>query len=108
MKTATKSRTAKTCLVEKSSCKGAYDMYQDRILIDHASLGRILISEGFGGNGVEGETYRFKHGMALRVPADATIASLDKEEEAYGPLSYVYEILDWDGAVIQAIAESHG
>lgn len=107
MKTATKSRKAKTTLIDADTKIGAYDMHIARMLVDHAELGRLLISQGFGGmDKLCGGAYRWRHGIALSVPADATLASLDKEDAECGPLSETHPMIDWDGVVIDKIAQA--
>jgi hypothetical protein len=101
-------KAKKTTMIERDSKRGAYDLICERMILDHASLGRILISEGFGGmDSLAGGAYRYRHGMALRVPSTASLEGLDREQASVGPLHEIYEVLDWDGAVLQCIADSH-
>lgn len=107
MSTATKPSKAKTTLIDADTKPGAYDMPIARLLVDHAELCRLLILQGFGGmDQLCGGAYRWRHGIALSVPADATLASLDEEEAEYGTLSDTHPIIDWDGVVIDKIAQA--
>lgn len=109
MKTKT-TRRAKTALIEKDSVRGAYDMLQSRMLITHPTYGTVLLLEGFGGSSVEGQCYRWRHGIACAVPAGSTLAGLDREAARCPYPCSIHElgeIVDWDGCVIQRIARSH-
>lgn len=74
-------RTAtKNVLVESDSRRGAYDMIQTRAIVQHHSLGRLLLVEGFGGmDSLSGGAYRWRHGLAYKIRDTETLGTLFDE-----------------------------
>lgn len=105
----------KSKIIEKSSDSGAYDILCDSVIVDHPKHGRILITEGYGGDSLNGYTYRWRHGTAVKLKPDDTFDTLKKEiedmESAIECVVYVMDIRDdlaWDGKHIAKLAESLG
>ncbi|GAM11329.1 hypothetical protein OR1_03642 [Geobacter sp. OR-1] len=65
-------------VVEKRVSDGAYDMTYDEVIMD-TEAGRFYASEGRGVNEIGGETYRWSHGIGIRLKADDNFATLGSE-----------------------------
>ena len=105
MKTATMN-----ALIETDSRRGAYDMTQTRAIIQHHSLGRILILQGFGGmDSLEGGSYRWKYGMCYKNSEIDTIESVFAEstESGFTEVDGLHSE-EFSGKIINKIAESVG
>lgn len=112
-------KQAAATLVEADDYSGAYDMRCTYALIDTAKHGRLLIVEGFGGmDSLSGGAYRWRHGEAYRVAADATLEGLREADSAYrggdgtrlGDYTHGPEAAGevWPGAAIAALAKAAG
>ncbi|MFA6927122.1 MAG: hypothetical protein WCQ69_09010, partial [Bacteroidales bacterium] len=66
----------KTTLIEKETVQGAYDFDTTAMILDTDTMGRILITDGWGGDDVNGYQYRWVHGLAIQLKADDTFATL--------------------------------
>lgn len=105
----------KTTLIEKRATEGRYEMITEAMILDTDTQGRILITDGWGGDDVSGECYRWKHGLAIQLKADDTFDDLDKDwnccTSTYQAVVNGYDnsrpVLDWSGHVIASIAKRH-
>lgn len=106
---------SKATLIETDKIKGAYDIDCTIAIVEHPDHGRLLVQEGFGGDGVEGETYRWRHGIAAKIKNDDTIQSLrDGEWNNYtSTLEAVCAgqdasrpLLEWPGHIIDTMMTS--
>lgn len=79
--------------------------------------GRVLITDGYGGDNISGYTRRWMHGNAYQIQIQDTLESL--EAGAWnGTTSHISAILsgydpdrpciDWDGYAIEKIAKQVG
>ena len=102
-------------LVEKDNILGVYDFLQSIMIVDTDKHGRILLVEGFAGNDIEGQMYRWKHGLAISIHNEDTLESLraEKWNEYYTGYQVVTlcqdndrPCLHWDGFVIDKLANS--
>ena len=116
MKTATK-KTTKPTIDEMQDNRGAYDMIRRSAVVDHPQHGRLYISEGWGGGNVEGETYRWRHGVCCQLLPGDTIDRLRAADwnETTSLLEAVtsgYDstrpVLEWNGKVIERLAAKLG
>jgi len=105
----TKTKT-KPAIVEVDRRSGAYEMIQERAIIDHPKYGRILISEAWGGmDDIRGGAYRYSDGFACQLKPSDTFDVLRAEEEKYGgPLDEIRDRLEWSGMIIYKVAKSVG
>jgi len=103
-----------TEVVEFRTQDGSYDFTFDQMIVDHKDHGRLLISQGWGGDHVNGEQYRWQHGVIAKIHDDDTFAELDKD---WNPLTTTIDavlqgqdkdrpILQWTGDSIYNIATS--
>lgn len=69
---------AKAQIVERRIVDGAYGLNHEQAIIDHPKYGRILISDGFGGQDVEGLTYRWRHGVVTKLCCNDNFQILDE------------------------------
>ena len=105
MKTATQNT-----LIETDTRRGAYDFRQTRAIIQHHSLGRLLLVEGFGGqDSLSGGAYRWRHGTVYKIDASATLQSLFDEstESGFCDVDGLYAE-EFSSAIIEKIAFSAG
>ena len=104
----------KPIIVESRTVPGRYDINRTMLIVDTADRGRMLIAQGYGGGDVEGETYRWRHGVVATLRADDTFDALDRKWNDYMPtLSAVLEgaddsrpVLAWSGRAVEALATS--
>lgn len=96
-------------VIETDRRRGAYDMIQTRAIIHHHTLGRILLTEGFGGtDSREGGAYRFKHGLCYKITETDTIESLfECDADGYTDVDGLYAE-EFSGKTVNKIAESVG
>lgn len=105
----------KTTLIAKRAAEGRYGMITEALILDTDTHGRILITDGWGGDAICGECYRWKHGLAIQLKANDTFAELDKDwnewTSTWSAVTNGYDaarpILGWTGHAIAAIAERH-
>lgn len=104
----------RTVLVEMDRTAGAYGLGCIESIVDSLAHGRLYLRQGYGGESrPEGGAYRWRHGMACRVDADATLDSLRAELAEAWTLVGIHElpgvrVQPWDGLAVQAIAKSAG
>lgn len=105
----------KTTLIEKRTAEGAYGFTTESMILDTDTHGRILICDGWGGNDVIGQQYRWNQGVAIQLKADDTYETLEKPwNDYYTTLRVVIDgqdperpILDWSGHVVASVAKRH-
>ena len=110
--------TTKTKLIESTTETGVYDISSTMAIIEHPQHGRLLICDGYGGEGtLQGGTYRWKHGVVCKIKPTDTLPSLEHEDwnEGTTALDAVLHgcddtrpVLDWHGQAIAAIAKQAG
>ena len=67
----------KAKIIEKDRDRGLYDFWVDEMILDHPDLGRIYISQGYGGqDDLRGGCYRWEHGCVIQLMPDDTLESL--------------------------------
>ena len=103
-------------IIEKRTVKGAYDLDQDQMILDHPEHGRLLLIEGFGGmDSPIGGMYRWIHGTTIQLQSADTFESLDKGGWNYfinlfGAVINGYDpdrpVLNWSGNMINSCATS--
>ena len=105
----------KTTLIEKRATEGRYEMITEAMILDTDTQGRILITDGYGGDDVNGFCYRWKHGIAVQLKPSDTFVDLNKDwndcTSTYQAVVNGYDnsrpVLDWSGHVIASIAKRH-
>lgn len=105
----------KTTLIAKRAAEGAYGFTTDSMILDTDTHGRLLITDGWGGNDVIGLQYRWNQGFAVQLKVDDTYETLDKPwNDLYSTLEVVLQgqdnerpVLDWTGSAIAALAKRH-
>jgi predicted DNA-binding protein len=104
-------------IIEDMSGAGEYGMSQAAAIIQHPTLGRVYISEGYGGEeSLNGGTYRWRHGIAVQLRPDDTSATLDAPWNEHASvldamlrgMDHGRPVIDWTGAVIEKVARSAG
>jgi hypothetical protein len=105
-----KTAKAKNAIIESDSRSGAYEMRQQRAIIQHHTHGRLLLVEGFGGmNSVEGGMYRWKHGSAYKIEEADTLESIFSKHTESEFSDYDSMIpLEWSGNIIAKVTQSAG
>ena len=107
---------SKNTVVEHRELNGAYGFKCRQAIVDHHKDGRILITQGWGGNDIDGECYRWRHGLCVQLhPAD-TFAVLDQDwndcvsimEAATNCYDDSRPLLDWPEMGIVKLAQSLG
>lgn len=107
----------KSKLIEKRTIEGMYEFAVEQMIIDTDKHGRILITEGYGGEDkMEGGQYRWKHGVAARLLPNDTFEVLIGD---WNDCTSVFEAVingydpdrpllhDWTGHVIATVAGKH-
>ncbi len=97
-------------IIEKRTLVGKYEFNYDQVIIT-TDKGKVLISEGWGGGDIEGETYRWKHGVAAKLKVDDSFVVLDKAwndctdtiTAVLGGHDKERPLLPWDGYMIENI-----
>lgn len=101
-------------VIEIEHTRGAYDIPFYRIVIDHPTHGRLLLKEGYGGDSIHGETYRWEHGDVFALRPDDTLESLRASEwnetlDGLGAVEYHADetrpSLGWEGYMIERMAQ---
>jgi len=102
-------------LIEKDTQEGCYGFNFDRIIVDHPTCGRLLLVEGWGGDDINGETYRWRNGLVIQLKTADTLSSLDSEAwndycSAFQAITHGHDdsrpILLWDGFAIDKLVNS--
>ena len=117
--TTSPTRAAAATIVERRSRSGIYDLTAQEMIVDHPKFGRVLIIEGFGGNELQGQAYRWRHGMAVALHADDSFAGIDKiDDRKVLPDTFLglamlgddqsRPILNWSGRQIEKLAQEAG
>lgn len=104
-----------TTLIEKRTQEGQYGMDTESMILDTDTHGRLLITDGWGGDDVNGYCYRWRNGMAIQLKADDTFEVLDADWNDFTSTINVVltgndperQILDWTGYAIANIAKRH-
>lgn len=98
----------KSKLLDFERRKTIYDFVQTRAIVQ-TPKGRLYIQQGFGGiNQLRGGAVRWVHGLAVRIPDTLeTLSELDSSV-GFSTIENEYEVLNWDGRVIEAIAKMLG
>lgn len=66
-------------VVETGTFAGRYDLPGRHALVDDPRHGRLYITEAYGGEGtLDGGAYRWRHGLAIKVPAGTTLEEARK------------------------------
>lgn len=109
---------ASVAVVETRKVQGQYDLVAYQAIIDHSEAGRLLLTEGYGGeDSPEGGAYRWRHGLAARLKPSDTLAKLEGQDwnPAMSHLQAVLEgsdperpVLALGGLAIQLIARAAG
>ena len=87
---------SKARVIESGSNEGVYEISCDWAIVDHPKHGRLYVAQGYGGeDGIEGGTYRWRHGIVCRLLPGDTIETLG---ELYDTESG-YEISILDGMI---------
>jgi hypothetical protein len=106
----------KATLIEQQSKEGAYGFETEAIIIDTDTHGRLLITDGYGGDDVNGHCYRWRHGVVVQLKANdsfevlakpwndftSTITAATTDNDPERP------VLKFSGYAIAAIAKSLG
>ena len=102
-------------VIETGSQDKAYGMMRDYMIVEHPEHGRLLIVEGFGGDDVEGQMYRWRHGVVAQIKGSDTMETLEAGEwnEHTSLLDAVLAgvdterpMLDWDGIMIERMVDA--
>ncbi|ELA9292952.1 hypothetical protein QUO15_004414 [Vibrio parahaemolyticus] len=105
-------------LIEKEHVIRDYGFSGINAIIDHPKYGRLLLRDGYGGEGsIQGGAVRWRHGIALKLKAEDTLDSLknthwNDETSLFFAVINGYDdqrpVQDWDGIIIKNIAKSVG
>ena len=97
-------------LIQNDKLRGAYEFWQTRAIIQHHSLGRILIVQGFCGmDALEGGSYRWKSGKCYKISDTDTIESVFAVSTETGFRDvHGLQSEEFSGKIINKIAESVG
>jgi hypothetical protein len=102
-------------VISKRSVERAYGLNGNEIIIDHATAGRLLLTDGFGGiDTLDGGAVRWKHGLVVQLKPDDTFSVIDSQ---LADCSYLHDwvidgygesrpILNWSGYAIENLAKS--
>jgi hypothetical protein len=75
--------TSKTTVIEHRRATGQYDMQYTEAIVEHPTLGRLYVTEAYGGEqSLAGGCYRWRHGAAYRLQPSDTLQSLDQRPAA--------------------------
>lgn len=102
-------------IVEKRTQDGRYGINTDSMILDTTEHGRLLITDGWGGDEVNGECYRWRHGLAIKLKSND---AFDKLDGAWNDTTTVLQavlngydterpILEWDGNLIARVARKY-
>lgn len=110
--------TAKPTVIDRREWTGPYGLTGVSAIVDHPAHGRLLLSEGYGGeNTPAGGCVRWRHGLVVRLLGGDTFQSLadgrwneyvSLMEAACGGHDDSRPILPWDGNAIEAMAKRCG
>jgi hypothetical protein len=106
---------AKIKIIERRSIKGAYGMPCDMAILDDDRHGRLLVAQGWGGSGVQGETHRWCHGVVVKLKPTDNFEALDADwNDCFSTMSAVLSgadhfrpMLEWSGHAVAAYAQKH-
>lgn len=98
-------------IIEKRVINGEYGFLKQQIIVDTKKHGRLLISEGFGGNSLEGQSISYRHGLVVSLkPADTfeTLNELISKDDWLTELDCAIQgfdsdrqIQEWNGHAIE-------
>lgn len=105
-------------LIERRDVERDYGMRGCVAIVQHSKHGRVLLSDGFGGQGtLAGGAVRWRHGVAVKLKDSDTLDGLEKSDwnDAMSLMSAVVQgadpdrpLLDWMGHHIERAAEAAG
>ena len=105
-------------LIQKKKVMRDYGFSGVEAIVHSSKYGRFLICDGYGGeNTLAGGAVRFKHGMVIRLKANDTLESLEKDlwndsttlyQAMFNGLDDSRPILYWYGSVIEKLAKATG
>lgn len=101
-------------IIEKKNINREYGFNCQKIIIDHPKHGRLLVTDGYGEDGLNGSTIRWKHGLVIKLLPNDTFLTLEKpwnETEtilsaALNGCDKTRPILPLDGYMIEKMMES--
>lgn len=107
-------------MVETQEAQGNYGFWAEYMIVEGEDGSRLLLTEEWGGNSIEGECYRYKHGCVYKIKNDDNFGSLGQNSDHWDfgePLTILEameqqldtpdrEVLFWDGAIIDRIASA--
>jgi hypothetical protein len=104
-------------IIADMSGAGEYGIPYAAAIVQHPTLGRVYISEEYGGeDGISGGTYRWRHGIAVQLRPDDTAETLNAPwsehasvlEAMLRGMDPARLVLNWSGAAIERVARSAG
>lgn len=105
-------------IIEKRVVNGEYGFLKQQIIIDIEKHGRMLVSEGFGGNSLDGQLISYRHGFAVSLKPTDTFEALDelisednwltKLDCAIQGFDSNRQLQEWDGHVIEKLIDDLG
>lgn len=101
-------------IIEQTIVEGLYGLNCEVFIVESANHGRLLVSQGFGGGDVEGQTYRWRHGTVAQLKAATAFADLfepwNDDTQTLSAVLRGYDetqpVLNWSGHQIDALVES--
>ena len=105
-------------VVEAREVERDYGFTGNEVIVDHPKLGRLLVTDGFGGDpqGPNGMCVRWRHGVVVKLKPDDTFEILDGDWNEW--LSILGAVLDgrdderpiqlWDGPAIAGFMNKLG
>lgn len=99
-------------VIEKRDTEGAYGFETTQAIIYHPKYGRILITDGWGGDDLEGYCYRWRHGVVAFLKENDSLTTLDKALNDYTSIldAVIHGYDDsrplqmWPGAAVEKLA----
>ncbi len=67
----------KYTLIDRRTIERDYGFTGRQLIVDHPEHGRLLVQDGFGGDGIEGRCVRWRHGGIISLLPDDTFVTLD-------------------------------
>lgn len=101
-------------LIQKRAVKRDYGFIGNEVIVDHPKHGRLLITDGYGEDGLNGGSVRWKHGYAIKLLPNDTFESLEEPwndtETILSAAIRCYDpkrqILPWNGKIIEKMMEN--
>ena len=106
----------KITLIDSRTIEGKYGFDAKQAIVEHPKYGRILITEQWGGGDLQGEQYRFSHGVAAKLHDNDTFEAMDAPwNEWTSTIDAVLHacdesrpVFEWPGKVLVSIAKAAG